>query len=76
MAVAVLVSLGPMAPIVEPWIYRALVNDLAGVLAAPALLRAAERTFDDWVQHGPPDILLREAGYFQEMMAAEGKARG
>jgi ABC-type multidrug transport system fused ATPase/permease subunit len=41
--VALLVSLGTLAGLFEPWIYRAIVDDVAGVFVQPMPLRAIER---------------------------------
>ncbi len=41
--VAVLVSLGTAASLFEPWIYRAIVDDVAGVFIAPRSFLEAER---------------------------------
>ncbi len=42
--VALLVSLGTAASLFEPWIYRAIVDDVAGVLVTPTAVRRAETT--------------------------------
>ncbi len=41
-AIAVLVSLGTGASLLEPWIYRAIIDDVAGVFVAPAPLAQVE----------------------------------
>ena len=41
--VALLVSLGTAASLFEPWIYRAIVDDVAGVFVASPAVRDAER---------------------------------
>jgi ATP-binding cassette subfamily B protein len=43
--VAVLVSLGTAASLFEPWIYRAIVDDVAGVFVAPPAIVKAEHAF-------------------------------
>jgi hypothetical protein len=40
--VAVLVSLGTTATLVEPWIYRSIIDDIAGVFVAPPAVVEAE----------------------------------
>ena len=44
--VTLLVSLGTAASLFEPWIYRAIVDDIAGVFVAPAPVTEAERFFE------------------------------
>ena len=44
--VALLVSLGTAASLFEPWIYRAIVDDVAGVFVTPAPIQRAERTLE------------------------------
>ncbi len=44
--VALLVSLGTVASLFEPWIYRAIVDDIAGVFVAPRPVTEAERFFE------------------------------
>src|SRR5512143_1129083 len=44
--VAVLVSLGTAASLFEPWIYRAIVDDVAGVFVTPAPIQQAERRLE------------------------------
>lgn len=44
--VAVLVSFGTAASLLEPWIYRAIVDDVAGVFIAPAPVVRAERMIE------------------------------
>ena len=34
--VAVLVSLGTVATVFEPWIYRSIIDDIAGVFVTPS----------------------------------------
>jgi ABC-type multidrug transport system fused ATPase/permease subunit len=46
LGVALLVSIGTGASLFEPWIYRAIVDDVAGVFVAPAPVAEAERFFD------------------------------
>jgi ABC-type multidrug transport system fused ATPase/permease subunit len=41
--VALLVSLGTLAGLFEPWIYRAIVDDVAGVFVQPMAVRVLER---------------------------------
>jgi ABC-type multidrug transport system fused ATPase/permease subunit len=41
-AVAALVSLGTAATLVEPWIYRSIIDDIAGVFVAPPAVVEAE----------------------------------
>ena len=50
--VTVLVSLGTVATLFEPWIYRAIVDDIAGVFVTPRPLVQAERAL-----HGPLEHL-------------------
>lgn len=40
--IAALVSLGTAATLFEPWVYRAIIDDIAGVFVAPPLLSEAE----------------------------------
>ena len=52
--VAVLVSLSTAAALFEPWIYRAIVDDVAGVFVTPAPVQRAERAMEELaspVQH-------------------------
>jgi ABC-type multidrug transport system fused ATPase/permease subunit len=54
--VALLVSFGTMASLLEPWIYRAVVDDIAGVFVTPAPLRKIEgavATLSASVEHLP-----------------------
>jgi ABC-type multidrug transport system fused ATPase/permease subunit len=44
--VAVLVSLGTAASLVEPWIYRAIIDDVAGVFVEPAPLARVESVLE------------------------------
>ena len=44
--VAVLVSLGTVATLVEPWIYRAIIDDIAGVFVAPPAVVDAENVIE------------------------------
>jgi len=44
--VAVLVSMGTAASLLQPWIYRAMVDDVAGVFVAPPAIREMERGFE------------------------------
>jgi ABC-type multidrug transport system fused ATPase/permease subunit len=44
--VALLVSLGTAATLFEPWIYRAIVDDIAGVFVAPRPVAEAEAFFE------------------------------
>ncbi len=44
--VTVLVSLGTVATLFEPWIYRAIVDDIAGVFVAPRPMVEAERALE------------------------------
>jgi ABC-type multidrug transport system fused ATPase/permease subunit len=44
--VAVLVSLGTAATLFEPWIFRAIVDDVAGVFVAPQPVMRAERVLE------------------------------
>ena len=39
---AVLVSVGTVATLVEPWIYRSIIDDIAGVFVAPPAVVKAE----------------------------------
>jgi len=51
---ALLVSLGTGASLIEPWIYRAIVDDVAGVFVTPRPVREAEQALDqaeDWSTH-------------------------
>jgi hypothetical protein len=41
-AVAAVVSLGTAATLVEPWIYRSIIDDIAGVFVAPPAVVKAE----------------------------------
>jgi len=50
LVVALLVSLGTASSLFEPWIYRAIVDDIAGVFAAPDPLEYADRAIDDVAQ--------------------------
>jgi ABC-type multidrug transport system fused ATPase/permease subunit len=45
--VALLVSLGTAASLFEPWIYRAIVDDVAGVFVAPAPVIRAEHALTE-----------------------------
>ncbi len=45
--VALLVSLSTAATLFEPWIYRAIVDDVAGVFVEPAPVLTAERAFQE-----------------------------
>lgn len=45
--VTLLVSLGTVATLFEPWIYRAIVDDIAGVFVTPRPLVQAERAFEE-----------------------------
>jgi ABC-type multidrug transport system fused ATPase/permease subunit len=45
--VAVLVSLGTGASLVEPWIYRAIIDDVAGVFVEPAPLARVELALEN-----------------------------
>jgi ABC-type multidrug transport system fused ATPase/permease subunit len=45
--VFLLVSLGTVAGLFEPWIYRAIVDDVAGVFVAPAPVLEAEHAFEE-----------------------------
>jgi ABC-type multidrug transport system fused ATPase/permease subunit len=45
--VALLVSLGTAASLFEPWIYRAIVDDVAGVFVAPAPMVKAEHAIEE-----------------------------
>ena len=45
--VAVLVSLGTAASLVEPWIYRAIIDDVAGVFVEPAPLARVESILEN-----------------------------
>jgi ATP-binding cassette subfamily B protein len=44
--VALLVSVGTVATLFEPWIYRAIVDDIAGVFVAPRPVAQAEAFFE------------------------------
>ncbi len=57
--VAVLVSLGTGAGLLEPWIYRAIIDDIAGVFVAPPALAKAEKIAESVVVH---DTHLRDSG--------------
>jgi ABC-type multidrug transport system fused ATPase/permease subunit len=46
LAVAVLVSLGTGASLLEPWIYRAIIDDIAGVFVTPAPLVKIESALE------------------------------
>jgi ATP-binding cassette subfamily B protein len=46
LGVALLVSIGTGASLFEPWIYRAIVDDVAGVFVAPPPVAEAEAFFD------------------------------
>jgi ABC-type multidrug transport system fused ATPase/permease subunit len=45
--VALLVSLGTAATLFEPWIYRAIVDDVAGVFVTPVPVQRAERAVEE-----------------------------
>ena len=45
--VALLVSLGTAASLVEPWIYRAIIDDVAGVFVEPAPLTRVESVLEN-----------------------------
>ena len=45
--IAVLVSLGTAASLFEPWIYRAIVDDIAGVMVAPGPVMTAEHALQE-----------------------------
>jgi ABC-type multidrug transport system fused ATPase/permease subunit len=47
LAVALLVSLSTPSSLFEPWIYRAIIDDIAGVFVAPDPLDYADRTIED-----------------------------
>ncbi len=46
--VAALVSLGTLAGLFEPWIYRAIVDDVAGVFVQPMAVRVLERDLSQY----------------------------
>src|SRR5262249_56090928 len=57
--VALLVSLSTAASLFEPWIYHAIIDDIAGVFVAPDPLEYADRAVDDVVRalpHLPPTV--------------------
>jgi ABC-type multidrug transport system fused ATPase/permease subunit len=45
--VALLVSLSTASSLIEPWIYRAIIDDIAGVFVAPDALEYADRALED-----------------------------
>jgi ATP-binding cassette subfamily B protein len=47
LVVALLVSLSTASSLVEPWIYRAIIDDIAGVFVAPDPLEYADRAMED-----------------------------
>jgi len=47
LVVALLVSLSTASSLVEPWIYRAIIDDIAGVFVAPEPLEYADRALED-----------------------------
>jgi len=47
LVVALLVSLSTASSLVEPWIYRAIIDDIAGVFVAPDPLEYADRAVED-----------------------------
>jgi ATP-binding cassette, subfamily B, bacterial len=73
--VAALVSLGTAAALFEPWIYRAIVDDVAGVFVTPRPVAQAERAIEEMatpfehlrgsgrrIFHAPLRIVRSEAG--------------
>ena len=50
LVVALLVSLSTASSLVEPWIYRAIIDDIAGVFVAPDPLEYADRALEDVTQ--------------------------
>ena len=73
--VALLVSLGTAATLFEPWIYRAIVDDIAGVFVTPRPVAEAERAFEGLgspiehlktsgkrIFHAPLKIVTSESG--------------
>ena len=63
--IAVLVSLSTVASLVEPWIYRAIVDDIAGVFVAPDPLEYADRIVE-WAEQA----LHHLPGSFGRMFSA------
>jgi ABC-type multidrug transport system fused ATPase/permease subunit len=57
--VTVLVSLGTVATLFEPWIYRAIVDDIAGVFVAPRPMVEAERALQKLI---PPVEHFKTSG--------------
>src|SRR5690349_3533578 len=47
--VALLSSCSTASSLVEPWLYRAVIDDVAGVFAAPGQLKFADRAIEDVV---------------------------
>jgi len=59
LVVALLVSLSTASSLVEPWIYRAIIDDIAGVFVAPDPLEYADRALEDVtrsLQHLPGSL--------------------
>lgn len=75
--VALLVSLSTAASLFEPWIYHAIIDDIAGVFVAPDPLEYADRAVDDVVRalhHLPGSVDRMFSGLLQRF--AGGSTNG
>jgi ABC-type multidrug transport system fused ATPase/permease subunit len=76
--VAVLVSLSTAASLFEPWIYRAIIDDIAGVFVAPDPLDYADRAIQDVteaLQHLPGSFGRMFSAPLQTFAGADDERR-
>ena len=62
-----LVSLGTTTGLLEPWLYRAVIDDIAGVFVAPPQLEVVEQSVDNLVKQAPRSLQRIFNGPLQTM---------